>query len=68
MWSRDMGDTTMKSIANRFIAECQAYNLSYAETQTLLTSLQLRLKDKLGKAQVDAANEAWARKAEIKMY
>lgn len=67
-WARNMDDPTMRGIANSFLAECQAKNLTYAEMQTLLTSLKLRLEHKVDEEKVGAANEALAREAQIKRY
>lgn len=67
-WARNMDDPEMRGIANSFLAECQEKNLTYAEMQTLLTSLKLRLEHKVDEEKTGAANEALGREARIKRY
>lgn len=67
-WARNMDDPAMRGIANSFLAECQEKNLTYAEMQTLLTSLKLRLEHKVDEEKTGAANEALGREARIKRY
>lgn len=66
--ARNMEDPTMRAVANEILAKCQMHDFTYAEMQTLLTSLELRLRKKIGDERADAANEAWGRRAEIKKY
>lgn len=52
----------------RFLLSVRKKNLTYAEMQTLLTSLKLRLEHKVDEEKTGAANEALGREARIKRY
>ena len=66
--ARNMEDQTMRGVANEILGKCQMHDFTYAEMQTLFTSLELRLRKKIGDERADAADEAWERRAENKKY